>query len=251
MGSTVAVSARSYAEVRGFPKRMAGEDFYFLNKLAKVGSIVPLPGDPIELDGRASDRVPFGTGKAMTELLAPGFDLAEYRFPSPMAFDILRRWIEQLEEWIHEAVVESKFQGKDLSSTKRELHADVASWSPAIHEDLLSWLGTFGVFAGLAPLLRLPANDARTTRAVHGWFDGFRTLMFLHGLRDLGFSDLPHTAAIDQADFIGSGKLPGRTSGPRETLAVLTALESERCREPLSRAAGGRPHESDRATEKN
>ena len=39
IGSTMAVSANHYAKVRGFPKREAGEDFYLLNKLAKVKTL--------------------------------------------------------------------------------------------------------------------------------------------------------------------------------------------------------------------
>ena len=39
VGSCLAVDATSYAKVRGFPRRNAAEDFYLLNKLAKVGWI--------------------------------------------------------------------------------------------------------------------------------------------------------------------------------------------------------------------
>ena len=37
IGSILAFKADSYTAVRGFPKRSAGEDFYLLNKLAKLG----------------------------------------------------------------------------------------------------------------------------------------------------------------------------------------------------------------------
>ena len=39
IGSLISVQARHYAMVRGVPKRAAGEDFYLLNKLAKVGRV--------------------------------------------------------------------------------------------------------------------------------------------------------------------------------------------------------------------
>ncbi len=35
-GSSLGVLAPAYAEVRGFPRRQAGEDFYLLDKLAKT-----------------------------------------------------------------------------------------------------------------------------------------------------------------------------------------------------------------------
>ena len=40
LGSALAADYRHYAQVRGFPRRRAGEDFYLLNKLAKTGPIV-------------------------------------------------------------------------------------------------------------------------------------------------------------------------------------------------------------------
>jgi hypothetical protein len=46
IGSLLAFDALAYARIRGFPKRMAGEDFYFQNKLAKMGSMITLQGWP-------------------------------------------------------------------------------------------------------------------------------------------------------------------------------------------------------------
>src|SRR5260370_15593309 len=71
LGSTVAVHTLAYAKVRGFPRRAAGEDFYLLNKLAKVGSIAQLDGAPLIIRGRRSHRLPFGTGAALNHIL-PG-----------------------------------------------------------------------------------------------------------------------------------------------------------------------------------
>ena len=36
LGSTLIADMNCYAQVRGFPKKNAGEDFYLLNKLAKI-----------------------------------------------------------------------------------------------------------------------------------------------------------------------------------------------------------------------
>src|SRR6185295_2791724 len=65
IGSTLAVGVEAYAAVRGFPRRMAGEDFHLLAKLAKIGRVVRAGGEPIRLRSRSSDRVPFGTGAAV------------------------------------------------------------------------------------------------------------------------------------------------------------------------------------------
>ena len=65
IGSTLALSPLAYARARGFPRRQAAEDFHLLAKLAKLGPIRPLRGEPISLSSRVSSRVPFGTGAAV------------------------------------------------------------------------------------------------------------------------------------------------------------------------------------------
>ena len=98
IGSTVAVDADSYASVRGFPRRMAGEDFYILAKLAKVGRIVAPAGPPILLEGRASERVPFGTGRAVVDQLERRRrGEPEWPVDHPAAFSFLREIILELE----------------------------------------------------------------------------------------------------------------------------------------------------------
>ena len=68
LGSCIAVDAETYAAVRGFPRRDAAEDFYFIAKVAKIAKVKQLGGRPLQLAGRPSDRVPFGTGAAVRKL---------------------------------------------------------------------------------------------------------------------------------------------------------------------------------------
>ena len=70
VGSALVVRADAYAQVRGFPRRAGGEDFYLLNKLAKIGEVLAPTAPVIELDARASTRVPFGTGPAVARLVS-------------------------------------------------------------------------------------------------------------------------------------------------------------------------------------
>src|SRR5690606_7285065 len=72
IGSTLAVQARAYALVRGVPKRSAGEDFYLLDKLAKVAPLLRARGEPVRIRARFSTRVPFGTGPAVARIAATG-----------------------------------------------------------------------------------------------------------------------------------------------------------------------------------
>ena len=85
LGSALAVTADAYAKVRGFPQRAAGEDFYLLNKLAKVGPIERLTGDCIELASRESDRVPYGTGPSVTRISSGDLSPAQFYHPQGLS----------------------------------------------------------------------------------------------------------------------------------------------------------------------
>ncbi|MBW2541306.1 MAG: glycosyltransferase, partial [Deltaproteobacteria bacterium] len=97
IGSTLAIHALAYARVRGFPKRLAGEDFYLLNKLAKVGAIRSLGGEPIRLSARASKRTPFGTGRALERARGPESGIAPLRVYHPDVFSDLGAWLQTLD----------------------------------------------------------------------------------------------------------------------------------------------------------
>ena len=84
IGSTIAVHAHDYARVRGFPKRPAGEDFYLLNKLVKLRPLARARGEAILIQGRCSDRVPFGTGPAITQISQS--EHSDYLLYNPQCF---------------------------------------------------------------------------------------------------------------------------------------------------------------------
>ena len=88
LGSTIVTDAATYARVRGIPKRNAAEDFYFLNKAAKVARVTSLAGPVIEIAARRSDRVPFGTGPALAAVPPNADDYVSY---APEVFSQLGR----------------------------------------------------------------------------------------------------------------------------------------------------------------
>ncbi|MDH5598519.1 MAG: glycosyltransferase [Cyclobacteriaceae bacterium] len=67
VGSAFAVRASSYLIQGGMNKRKAGEDFYFLHKIFSLGNFGTLTKTTLHPSSRMSDRVPFGTGRAMLE----------------------------------------------------------------------------------------------------------------------------------------------------------------------------------------
>lgn len=68
VGSSMLARASVYAKIGGMNRRKAGEDFYFLHKLMPQGDFVNLNSLCVYPSARISQRVPFGTGRAMQEV---------------------------------------------------------------------------------------------------------------------------------------------------------------------------------------
>ncbi len=169
IGSTMAVSAIHYAKVRGFPRRDAGEDFYLLNKLAKVGAVLE-PGmdsdwEPLEIAARRSDRVPFGTGAAVIKITDLADPVRDFRFYDPAVFELLQQWLQSLP-----AIWQSR--SKDLATNIK-------------NQQLLAGLKQIKTDQALDHAFRQSKDLDQFTRQMHTWFDAFRTLKLIHILRDL------------------------------------------------------------------
>ncbi len=67
IGSSMAVRCDAYVKAGGMNRRKAGEDFHFLHKIIPYGNYEEISTATVYPSARISDRVPFGTGKAMGE----------------------------------------------------------------------------------------------------------------------------------------------------------------------------------------
>jgi glycosyltransferase involved in cell wall biosynthesis len=65
VGSAIACTAGAYKTINGMTPHKSGEDFYFLQKMRKFGSIKIWLNETVHPAARFSDRVFFGTGPAM------------------------------------------------------------------------------------------------------------------------------------------------------------------------------------------
>jgi hypothetical protein len=191
IGSTLCVDAPAYLSVRGFPKRAAGEDFYLLDKLAKVGPLRRISASPVRIRARASDRVPFGTGQRTQEIAqeaAAGSELALY---SPRTFAALTAVIAGLDDFAASA---------DPGALSRALERRV----PDLAAPARQVLERLGVFAALHSAASQAPAGRVLRRRVHTWFDALRTLRFIHGMRDLCLPSLFWRAALGSAEFLPS-----------------------------------------------
>lgn len=190
VGSTLCVDAAAYLSVRGVPKREAAEDFYLLDKLAKVRPLRRPAVAPIGIRARASQRVPFGTGRRSREIADELASGQEFRLYSPRIFQALSAVQGGLDDFA---------QTGQVAALERAIERDVPDFSRPVH-DILTGLGAFTALASAAdqaprgPVLR---------RRIHTWFDSLRTLRFVHGLRDRCAASLPWRSALASAPFVG------------------------------------------------
>ena len=97
IGSAFAVRADAYVKQGGMNRRQAGEDFYFLNKLTKLGKITEINNAFVYPSARVSDRVPFGTGAAMTKWMNEDGDLTvTYNFAAFRDLKVLFDHVDSL-----------------------------------------------------------------------------------------------------------------------------------------------------------
>lgn len=181
IGSILAFQAKAYASVRGFPKRSAGEDFYLLNKLAKLGDIAHLKDHKIKLTARRSDRVPFGTGPAVNHIIELQHQQQEYCYYHPQVFNVLKEvllafhslfdYCHGVEKWLAHLSTEAK-------------------------ESLLSV--DFVHFVAK----QNTTNKKQFYKQLDVWFDAFKTLKFIHFAKNNYWSDIPLKMAIEKAPFI-------------------------------------------------
>lgn len=174
IGSQISIAAQSYAIVRGIPKRLAGEDFYLLNKLAKVGRVHSLSGDRVRVRGRLSDRVPFGTGAALQEISAALRDGSPVRSYDSRVFEGVGHWLRALKVFVEEPDVD-------------RLKSEVRSVADPLGSALFDTLNTMGAFDAAAKASAQVSGPLLHRRLME-WNDAFRTLKLVHGLRDAGIS---------------------------------------------------------------
>ncbi len=77
IGSSMAVRASAYAKSGGMNRKKAGEDFYFLHKLIPHGDFYDITNCTVFPSSRISERVPFGTGRAMLEMQQNSKDFSQ------------------------------------------------------------------------------------------------------------------------------------------------------------------------------
>jgi len=162
-GSLLALNLVRYAQARGFPKRAGGEDFYLLNKLQKLGGVKSIDSPEIALECRQSNRVPFGTGPAVSKLMRSASPENDAIFYHPACFEIFSNGWQCI---------------RSTSPT---------NWSVSenMPKEFFSALEQIGIQSALKHLTPFYEKDRPQYQyQLSFWFDAFRTLKTVHYLRD-------------------------------------------------------------------
>ena len=178
VGSSMAVRSWAYQKQGGMNLRQAGEDFYFLHRIIELGGFTELLSTRVLPSPRPSHRVPFGTGRAVAQML----EQKEARFTTYpfQSFLDLRQLLP-------------------LATSLRLMSEEEAG---ALMASLPSPLRKFldaQRFASELIRMRNETTQAGTYfRRFFSWFNAFRVMKCVHHARDACYGSEPVAAAAAQ-----------------------------------------------------
>ena len=167
IGSTMFCDAESYIRIGGMNKKKAAEDFYFLEKLAKITDINKVSSAKVFPSSRRSWRVPFGTGQRINRFFAGTHD--EDSLYDPKSFEVLKLWLKLF------------FDGEILTAEEYINHAK------QIDSSLADFLLKQSFPEAWTKIINETNKMDQLQKQKYFWFDGFRTLKLIHYLRDTSY----------------------------------------------------------------
>ena len=206
IGSTMLCTPEAYVKVEGMNKRKAAEDFYFLEKLAKIYPIGELKSTFVYPSKRSSWRVPFGTGRSVDRYLSNSRD--EYLLYDPKSFIILKTWLEvffnsslgqpELVLGSSRSIDTNEEIPKQVRNDRIINQSSLLKISKNIHPALSDFLTQQDFENFISKVLLKNKNPNEIEKQKHFWFDAFRTLKLIHYLRDETYPNINMFDAIDE-----------------------------------------------------
>jgi len=170
IGSSMAIRADAYQQQGGMNRRKAGEDFYFLHKFIPLGQFDELRTTRVIPSPRISQRVPFGTGRAIGALVQSGEALTTY---APQSFVDLQALFK---------ITADLFKIKSAT-----LEEQIAGFSKAVQ--------AFLVLINFSEKLREIQNNTTNLKSFEQrffrWFNAFMIMKYLHFCRDNFYENEP------------------------------------------------------------
>lgn len=197
IGSSMAVRCEPYQKQGGMNRRKAGEDFYFLHKFTQLGHFGTVNSTRVIPSPRSSHRVPFGTGRAVGELLKNDLECTTY---APDSFVILKPFIRQVAQLAR------------------------ADYQARIAAPLLEFLNTVNWEERLAEIRKHTSSQAAFCKRFFQWFDAFMLMKYVHFMRDHHLPNVPvQKAACRLAEV--SGYSTGRQPTAKDLLLLWRSID--------------------------
>lgn len=191
VGSSFAVRVGAYVQVGRMNLRKAGEDFYFIHKFTKKRTLGECPTAVVIPSSRSSDRVPFGTGRAMIQM--SGHD--EYLSYNLESFIDLQPFLS------------------DVISLYNALPTSLADKLKVLPFAAQDYFSSVSFVQTMQKLSKNAKSVDTFEKAFYQWFDAFKLMKYLHFMRDQGYEDQPVAGEaskllriLDEDDYNTSGQ---------------------------------------------
>ncbi len=168
IGSSMAVRCNSYQQQGGMNRRQAGEDFYFLHKFIPLGNYGEITETTVIPSPRPSNRVPFGTGKAVGELLKKK---GKYLTYNPLSFEDLSVFLQSAMPKLYDATFTQEILNE-------------------LPQSIQSFLTENKIEEKIQEAKLHTSNLASFEKRMWRWFDAFLLMKYMHFARDNFYPDI-------------------------------------------------------------
>jgi len=197
LGSCITINSDHYCKHGGMNTKKAGEDFYFLNKIVRKPGFAEINEALVYPAARISDRVPFGTGRALI-----GYQVDKENIIStynPLIFEDIKIFMTSLPEII---------QGQ----------------SPNFPTAIQKFLNAVDFYQKLDKLLKNCRNLTSFYKQFYDWFDYFMILKMIHFSRDHAHTNIPLEAGLNHLNETYWKIDSFNTLTPKDQLIKIRAL---------------------------
>jgi len=223
VGSSFSLKCKTYIRVNGMGRDKAGEDFYFLHKCIQLKGFWEINETAVYPSVRESDRVSFGTGASIRQLLSEA-SLKVYNFDS---FKPLQKVFSQVgeywstsprrqpaspfppappprgqalrKEWVSSRQIpgsDNRQQTADTSAspsdrTLSEVEGQLELQWEAISPGLAEFMKSRNAAKRIGEMRRDSAREETFRAKFFAWFNGFMVLQYLNAMHKQHYSKMP------------------------------------------------------------
>lgn len=197
IGSSMAVRCRPYQKQGGMNRRKAGEDFYFLHKFTMLEDFGEVNTTRVIPSSRPSHRVPFGTGKAIGQLLENQLNATTY---APAGFVMLRQMVPQVTNLYH-------------PDATLEVAPPLGRFLASVHFE-----------KKLTEMRQHTSTPDTFYQRFFRWFDAFMLMKYVHFIRDEYQANVPVREAANWLTEV-SGYSTGKNPTEKDLLLLWRSID--------------------------